>query len=116
MQSAWIDPQTGAAGGSVRSAETEARRALRGLHARWGWVPRGSCDGVLLELGVSSPHLDQAVRGFSFMQDGPLDMRMDTRQDLTAADLLNTAGVDELAKIFWELADERDSRRFARAM
>lgn len=80
------------------------------------WMPQGSCDGVLLDLGVSSPQLDEGARGFSFMQDGPLDMRMDTRQSLTAADLLNTAGAEELARIFWELADERDSRRFARAI
>lgn len=80
------------------------------------WVPQGSCDGVLLDLGVSSPQLDEGARGFSFMQDGPLDMRMDTRQSLTAADLLNTAGAEELARIFWDLADERDSRRFARAI
>ena len=80
------------------------------------WVPAGSCDGVLLDLGVSSPQLDRAERGFSFSQDGPLDMRMDTRQGMTAADLVNTASAEELARIFWELADERDSRRFARAM
>lgn len=80
------------------------------------WMPQGSCDGVLLDLGVSSPQLDEGARGFSFMQDGPLDMRMDTRQSLTAADLLNTAGAEELARIFWDLADERDSRRFARAI
>lgn len=80
------------------------------------WVPQGSCDAVLLDLGVSSPQLDRAERGFSFMQDGPLDMRMDTRQGMTAADLLNTTGAEELAKIFWELADERDSRRFAKAI
>ena len=80
------------------------------------WLPPGSCDGVLLDLGVSSPQLDEAGRGFSFMQDGPLDMRMDDRQGLTAADLVNGASADELARIFWELADERDSRRFARAM
>jgi 16S rRNA (cytosine1402-N4)-methyltransferase len=65
---------------------------------------------------VSSPQLDEAGRGFSFLQDGPLDMRMDTRQSLTAADLLNTASADELARMFWELADERDSRRMARAI
>ena len=65
---------------------------------------------------MSAPQLDEAGRGFSFMQDGPLDMRMDDRQGLTAADLVNGASADELAKIFWELADERDSRRFARAM
>ncbi len=80
------------------------------------WVPAGSCDGVLLDLGVSSPQLDVAERGFSFMQDGPLDMRMDSRQPVTAADLVNTAGEQELARIFWEYGDERDSRRFARAI
>ncbi|HEU5124581.1 MAG TPA: 16S rRNA (cytosine(1402)-N(4))-methyltransferase RsmH [Verrucomicrobiae bacterium] len=80
------------------------------------WVPTGSCDGVLLDLGVSSPQLDVAERGFSFQQDGPLDMRMDTRQPLTAAELVNTASDQELARIFWEYGDERDSRRFARAI
>jgi 16S rRNA (cytosine1402-N4)-methyltransferase len=80
------------------------------------WVPVASCDGVLLDLGVSSPQLDSAARGFSFQQDGPLDMRMDGRQMLTAADLLNGAGAAELAKIFWEYGDERDSRRLARAI
>ncbi len=80
------------------------------------WVPAGSCDGVLLDLGVSSPQLDVAERGFSFQQDGPLDMRMDTRQPLTAADLVNTASDVELARIFWEYGDERDSRRFAKAI
>ena len=80
------------------------------------WVPASSCDGVLLDLGVSSPQLDTAGRGFSFQQDGPLDMRMDTRQALTAAALVNEASADELAKIFWELGGERDARRFARAI
>lgn len=80
------------------------------------WIPAGSCDGVLLDLGVSSPQLDQAERGFSFQNDGPLDMRMDTRQSQSAADLVNTATAEELAKIFWEYGDERESRRFARAL
>ena len=80
------------------------------------WIPAASCDGVLLDLGVSSPQLDSAERGFSFQNDGPLDMRMDGQQKLTAADLVNELGAEELAKIFWEFGDERDSRRFARAM
>jgi 16S rRNA (cytosine1402-N4)-methyltransferase len=80
------------------------------------WVEPGSCDGVLLDLGVSSPQLDEPERGFSFQQDGPLDMRMDRRQPLTAAELVNTAGADELARIFWDLGGERDARRFARAL
>ena len=80
------------------------------------WVPAASCDGVLLDLGVSSPQLDSAERGFSFQNDGPLDMRMDDQQRLTAADLVNDLGDEELAKIFWEFGDERDSRRFAKAI
>jgi 16S rRNA (cytosine1402-N4)-methyltransferase len=80
------------------------------------WVPANSCDGVLLDLGVSSPQLDVAGRGFSFQQDGPLDMRLDQRQPLTAADLVNTASAEELAKVFWEFGGESDSRRFARAI
>jgi len=75
-----------------------------------------SFDGVLLDLGVSSPQLDTAERGFSFQQDGPLDMRMDRRQGLTAAELVNRLDADELAKIFWELGGEADSRRLARAI
>jgi 16S rRNA (cytosine1402-N4)-methyltransferase len=80
------------------------------------WIPAASCDGVLLDLGVSSPQLDAAQRGFSFQNDGPLDMRMDDRQKLTAADLVNDLSPEELAKIFWEFGDERDSRRFAKAI
>jgi 16S rRNA (cytosine1402-N4)-methyltransferase len=75
-----------------------------------------SCDGVLLDLGVSSPQLDWAERGFSFQQEGPLDMRMDKSQELTAAMLVNEASAEKLAKIFWEYGGERDSRRIARAI
>jgi 16S rRNA (cytosine1402-N4)-methyltransferase len=80
------------------------------------WIPPGSCDGVLLDLGISSPQLDAAERGFSFQLEGPLDMRMDTQQRLTAAQLVNAAATEELAKIFWEFGGERDARRFARAI
>ena len=81
-----------------------------------GWIPAASCDGVLLDLGVSSPQLDKPERGFSFQQEGPLDMRMDDQQPLTAADLVNDTGAEELARIFWEFGGERESRRFARAI
>ena len=81
-----------------------------------GWIPAAGCDGILLDLGVSSAQLDLPERGFSFQQDGPLDMRMDTRQTLTAADLVNESSAQELAWIFWELGDERESRRFAKAI
>jgi 16S rRNA (cytosine1402-N4)-methyltransferase len=80
------------------------------------WVPGDSCNGVLLDLGVSSPQLDEAERGFSFQQDGALDMRMDRRQSLTAARVVNETDVDDLARILWEFGGERDSRRFARAI
>jgi len=80
------------------------------------WIPAASCDGVLLDLGVSSPQLDSAERGFSFQNDGPLDMRMDDRQPQTAANLVNGEDAETLAKIFWEFGGERESRRFARAI
>ena len=80
------------------------------------WIPAESCDGVLLDLGVSSPQLDVAERGFSFQQDGPLDMRQDQRQRLTAATLVNETAPDELANIFWRFAGESQSRRIARAI
>jgi 16S rRNA (cytosine1402-N4)-methyltransferase len=81
-----------------------------------GWIPAASCDGVLLDLGVSSPQLDSPERGFSFQHNGPLDMRMDDRQPLRAADLVNGASTEDLAKIFWEYGGERESRRFAKAV
>jgi len=102
-----------------RLAENFAGRfdLRRGNYAELAdWVPEKSCDGVLLDLGVSSPQLDQAERGFSFMQDGPLDMRMDDRQPLTAAVLVNRESAETLAGIFWKYGDERDSRRIARAI
>jgi 16S rRNA (cytosine1402-N4)-methyltransferase len=80
------------------------------------WVPFGSCDGVLMDLGVSSPQLDRSERGFSFLRDGPLDMRMDQRLEFTAAWWVNESPVEELARIFWELGGERESRRIARAI
>lgn len=73
-------------------------------------------DGILLDLGVSSPQLDQAERGFSFMQDGPLDMRMDNHQGLTAAEWINTASADTMADIFFRYGEERFSRRIAAAI
>ena len=81
-----------------------------------GWVAAGSCDGVFFDLGVSSPQLDTAERGFSFQADGPLDMRMNPNDKLTAAKLVNESSDAELARIFWEFGDEQQSRRFARAI
>lgn len=73
-------------------------------------------DGILLDLGVSSPQLDQAGRGFSFNADGPLDMRMDTRSGPTAAEWLSRAGEREIADVLWQFGEERHSRRIARAI
>ena len=81
-----------------------------------GWVAAGTLDGVLLDLGVSSPQLDHANRGFSVQADGPLDMRMDQTQVLTAAEVVNTWPEAELAAIFWKYGGDRDSRRIARAI
>ena len=80
------------------------------------WLGPESCDGLVLDLGVSSPQLDLPERGFSFREDGPLDMRFDQRQELTAAKLLNEADAEELAGIFWRYGDEEQSRRMARAI
>ena len=75
----------------------------------------GCADGVALDLGVSSMQIDEAERGFSFMQDGPLDMRMGG-DGPTAADLVNTEAADELARIIYVYGEERESRRIARAL
>jgi 16S rRNA (cytosine1402-N4)-methyltransferase len=80
------------------------------------WVGAETCDGVLLDLGVSSPQIDLPERGFSFQEDGPLDARMDQRQELTAAKLVNEASAEELAGIFWRYGNEEQSRRMARAI
>ncbi|WP_428820565.1 16S rRNA (cytosine(1402)-N(4))-methyltransferase RsmH [Microbulbifer sp. MCCC 1A16149] len=76
----------------------------------------GQVSGILLDLGVSSPQLDQAERGFSFMQDGPLDMRMDTSRGISAADWVNTESEAELARVFKEYGEERFARRMAGAI
>ncbi len=73
-------------------------------------------DGMLFDLGVSSPQLDDAGRGFSFMQDGPLDMRMTAGEGVSAADVVNTASVNELIRIFRDYGEERFAPRIARAI
>ncbi len=73
-------------------------------------------DGILLDLGVSSPQLDQAERGFSFRQEGPLDMRMDPGEGMTAAVWLNQADEKELAEVIHTLGEERFARQVARAI
>ncbi|GAB4221910.1 MAG: 16S rRNA (cytosine(1402)-N(4))-methyltransferase RsmH [Francisella sp.] len=73
----------------------------------------GNVDGILMDLGVSSPQLDNAYRGFSFMHDGPLDMRMDTSSGFTASQVLDQLSVDELAYIFKFYGEERFARKIA---
>ena len=73
-----------------------------------------SVDGILLDLGVSSYQLDEKSRGFTYMQDGPLDMRMDKNQDLTAKYIVNKYKEEELARIIFEYGEEKFSRRIAK--
>ena len=73
-------------------------------------------DGILLDLGVSSPQLDDGERGFSFLQDGPLDMRMDTSSGATAAQWLSEASVEEITRVLREYGEERFARRIAAAI
>lgn len=76
----------------------------------------GDISGVLLDLGVSSPQLDDAARGFSFMREGQLDMRMDTTRGVTAAEWIATVSESVLANVLWEYGEERFSRRIAHAI
>jgi 16S rRNA (cytosine1402-N4)-methyltransferase len=78
----------------------------------WG-VDEG-LDGILLDIGVSSPQLDDPDRGFSFMGDGPLDMRMNPLQGVSAKEWLAEAPERELTRVFWEFGEERYARRIAR--
>jgi 16S rRNA (cytosine1402-N4)-methyltransferase len=114
--------------------DSEAEGAARALEARWSnnfkWKQRNfkelkTCshehgwdkvNGVLLDLGVSSPQLETAERGFSFRAEGLLDMRMDRRSGPTAADLVNELSESELSKLFYEHGGEREARRVARAL
>lgn len=86
-------------------------RAIGRLAREHGFT---AVDGILLDIGVSSPQLDVAERGFSFGQDAPLDMRMDPTEGVTAADLVNTLPETELADIIYRYGEERASRRIAR--
>ena len=86
---------------------------LKRLADEKGWK---KVDGILLDLGVSSPQLDEAGRGFSFLRDGPLDMRMDRAGGVSAADIVNGEDAGELAKIFRDLGEEPQAGRMAKAI
>jgi 16S rRNA (cytosine1402-N4)-methyltransferase len=86
------------------------------MHEALAAIGQSRCDRVLLDLGVSSMQLDRPERGFSFMADGPLDMRMDATSPITAAAWLASASERDLADVIFRLGEERYSRRIARAI
>lgn len=95
-------------------------KAVKGVHGDLERLARANgwerVDGVLLDLGVSSPQLDEAGRGFSFLREGPLDMRMDRSGGRTAADLVNNESAERLEEIFRGWGEEPQARRIARAI
>ena len=100
--------------------EVAGLSAVRGRHGdlkeianEKGW---NEVDGILLDLGVSSPQLDEAGRGFSFLREGPLDMRMDRSSGLSAADIVNSESAERLEEIFRTLGEEPQARRIAKAI
>ncbi|MDU8924103.1 16S rRNA (cytosine(1402)-N(4))-methyltransferase RsmH [Pasteurellaceae bacterium LIM206] len=88
--------------------------AIPGICEKLGLV--GKIDGILLDLGVSSPQLDDAGRGFSFMKDGPLDMRMDTGKGLSAAQWLQQVSIEDLTRVLKDFGEERFAKRIATAI
>ena len=113
------DPEARAVAEQLAAGESR----LEFFHGSFAQLPHqlrrmgiDAVDGILLDLGVSSPQLDDGERGFSFMQDGPLDMRMDTTRGETAAQWLSYADVDDIALVLKEYGEERFARRIARAI
>ncbi len=97
-----------------------ALKLVKGEHGNLAQIARENgwedVDGILLDLGVSSPQLDEAGRGFSFLREGPLDMRMDRSRGLTAADLVNGETAERLEEVFREWGEEPQARRLARGI
>lgn len=96
------------------SVEQGSFAMLERLVGQRGWC--GKVNGILLDLGVSSPQLDDPQRGFSFLRDGPLDMRMDPEQGISAAQWLGEAGEAEITRVLFQFGEERHARRIARAI
>ena len=94
-------------------------QAINGNFADWlaelipGELYKGGLDGILVDLGVSSMQIDQPKRGFSFQKDGPLDMRMNPNQELSAQEVVNCSSQGEIAEILWKFGEERLSKRIA---
>lgn len=120
------DPEAIAVAEALRAADGRMRVAhgsfadLARLVREWPEAAQGQgeakVNGVLLDLGVSSPQLDDARRGFSFTHDGPLDMRMNNKHGISAAQWLATAAEEEIARVIYEYGEEKFSRRMARAI
>ena len=105
---------------AVEEMRLSGLRALKGKHGDVAEILKreglAEVDGILLDLGVSSPQLDESGRGFSFRADGPLDMRMDRSCGETAADIVGNRSKDELENIFRTFGEEPDARRIAKAI
>ncbi|HSX26836.1 MAG TPA: 16S rRNA (cytosine(1402)-N(4))-methyltransferase RsmH [Chlamydiales bacterium] len=111
------DPTALALAGKALEAWGEKVELVRGDYADMPRMIGKDCiDGFLIDIGVSSMQLDERERGFSFMGDAPLDMRMDPEGELTAAEVVNRYGEAELARIFFEYGEERRSRQVAKAI
>jgi 16S rRNA (cytosine1402-N4)-methyltransferase len=113
------DPQAQAVGAELAAADPRLvmiHASFAELAARLQGLGVPQVDGIMADLGVSSPQLDQAERGFSFMQDGLLDMRMDNSQGQTAAEWLMQIEEEPLANVLYQYGEERYSRRIARAI
>ena len=104
------DPQAIAVAQALQVQEPDCR--LYKLDSRSLALARcglaGAVSGVLMDVGVSSPQLDEAQRGFSFQHDGPLDMRMDPGRGVSAAEWLNSADESDIADVIWRYGEERD--------
>ena len=108
------DPQAAATAATWNDARFSfARCPFSQMATAFAEVGAGSLDGVLLDLGVSSPQLDQAERGFSFNKEGPLDMRMDRRRARSAYTVVNEYSAEELTEIFYTYGEERWAKRIA---
>ena len=110
------DPEAAAVAELICANDSRMRFRSTNFRALADCAAPGSVQGVLLDLGVSSPQLDNPARGFSFSHDGPLDMRMDPEGGQSAADWLANVKEAELARVLKELGEERFARRIARAI
>lgn len=117
-----IDKDTAAIAVADKEFNTDTRVVIQhGSYAQMETLVKqqewlGKVNGILLDLGVSSAQLDSAERGFSFLKDGPLDMRMDTTQGQTAAEWINSATETEIADVLYHFGEEKFSRRMAKAI